>query len=449
LDLSKLIYKINLAPTQILAIGFLMLIALGTCLLALPVASQNGQSLSLVDAFFTATSAVCITGLVVVDTADYFSLFGQILIMLLIQVGGLGLMTFSVLVALMLGKKISLRERMLIKEAFHQTSFEGLVRLIKYVVLVTFILEGIGACFLAFYFVPKLGWVKGIYYSIFHAISAFCNAGFDLSGGFQSLAGYHTSSLTVLTLAGLIIAGGLGFPVLLELYKQKGCYRKLSLHAKVVLLVTAVLLVLGTVLIFALEYNNPQTLQPLPFHEKLLVAFFQGTTPRSAGFSILNINEMHAGSIFITIVLMFIGAAPSSMTGGIKITTVFILVMTVVSLARGREDTEVFYRRLPRENVYKALSIIIILAFVHFIAFILLTFTEQRDFLSLFFDVTSAVGTAGLSMGAMADFSVVGKLVIAVIMFIGRVGPLALALSLGARRRKTLVRYPEERILVG
>lgn len=343
---GQIIRRINLAPAQVLVIGFFIIIMTGAVLLTLPIASRNGQGLSFIDALFTATSATCVTGLIVVDTHDYFTLFGQLVIIGLIQVGGLGFMTFSVLIALIMGKKISMRERIVIREAFNQVTLEGLVRLIRHVLLATVIIEGTGALLLSFQFVPEFGLVKGVYYSIFHAISSFCNAGFDLFGGFRSVTGYRDNPLVIITIAGLIIFGGLGFPVIAELYNKKGKFRKMSLHSKAAIVMTLSLLTIGTILIFFIEYHNPKTLLGLPLHEKLLAAFFQSTVPRTAGYASLNMVDMTQASLFLIVILMFIGACPSSTGGGIKATTFLVLMMTVVAAIKGQEEPQIFPARV-------------------------------------------------------------------------------------------------------
>ncbi|HSQ88960.1 TrkH family potassium uptake protein, partial [Romboutsia sp.] len=361
---KKIVNFINkMQPTQIMVIGFAIVILVGGILLNLPVSTKSGESIGLLDALFTATSAVCVTGLVMVDTATYWSGFGQLVIIMLIQIGGLGFMTIATLFALIAKKKINLRERLLIQEALNQIDLSGLVKLTRYVLLMTFLIEGIGALLLSTVFIPQFGIGKGIWYSIFHAISAFCNAGFDLmgtvSGPFSSLTYYVNNFTVTITISTLIILGGLGFPVILDVIKHKKI-SKLTIHSKVVLFTTTMLIVVGMVFILLLEYNNPNTLGPLGFGGKLLASLFQSVTTRTAGFNTIDLTIMYQSSIFIMIILMFIGASPASTGGGIKTTTLAILVLTVKSFILGKEDIEIYERRIGPSTVRKSLGIFFI-----------------------------------------------------------------------------------------
>lgn len=402
----------------------------------------------MVDALFTSTSAVCVTGLVVVDTGTYFSLFGQIIIMILIQIGGLGFMTFSTLFALILGKRISLRERLIMKEAMNQVSMSGLVRLTKYVIIFTFAIEALAACLLSFRFVPQFGPVKGIYFSIFHSISAYCNAGFDIFGHFSSLTDYTSDILVNVVIMSLFIIGGLGFSILADFYNRRNL-RKLSFHTKTVLLMTTLLIAVGSILIFIMEFNNPETLGGLGWKGKILGAVFQGVTPRTAGFSTINTGAMTKASLFFTCILMFIGASPGSTGGGIKTTTFMTLILTVSANLKGNQEPTLFSRRIPRDIVYKTITIITISMLLIIVMVMVLSATEQVDFINIFFEVISAFGTVGLSTGITPYLSVIGRLALVVTMFAGRVGPLTLALAISMRQKKASYSYPEERLIVG
>ena len=443
---SRKFIRIN--PAQTLSLGFLCLIVIGTLLLMLPFATLDRHHLSFVDALFEATSAVCVTGLAVVDTETTFTLFGQIVLMVLIQVGGLGFMTFGILIALFLGKNIGLKGRLMIQESLNQLSIEGMVRLVKFVVIFTFLIEGIGALILAIGWANDFGFQDSLYYGIFHSISAFNNAGFDLMGGMGSVTGYVGDVTIILTLSSLFIIGGIGYTVILDVLRNKSI-RKLSLHTKLVLIITLVLNVVGTVLIFTLEYNNPGTLGSLPFKDKVLGAYFHGVVPRTAGFNSLNTADLTLSSQFVTMLLMFIGGGTGGTAGGIKVTTFVIIILAVWTLIRGREEVNIMERRIPRELVYRAFSITLYSTAVVFIILFILTITENAPLNVLLFEVISAFGTVGMSLGLTPELSIVGKVVITILMFIGRVGPLTLAFALAKRTKKMPYKYVEEKIMIG
>lgn len=433
-------------PPRILALGFGGLILLGAFLLNLPIASQDGQSIGFINSFFTAASSVCVTGLVVVNTAYHWTLFGQIVIITLIQMGGLGFMTLATIVALVMGKKISLKERLVIKEQLNQETMSGLVRLTKYVILATFIIEGLGALLLATRFIPEYGIKTGIWYSVFHAISAFCNAGFDILG--DSIAPYVGDAVINLTICGLIILGGLGFTVYIDIFRNK-IFRRFHLHTKLVLLITAFLLIAGAVIFYLLEMNNPGTLANLSFSERVLASFFQSTVPRTAGFYSVNMGSLYDTSVFLLIILMFIGGSPGSTAGGIKTTTFGALVLTTMSVIRGDKDVVVFKKRLSYDVINKAIAIIMVeLLIVIGVSFIL-TITESAGFLDLLFETTSAIATVGLTTGITPDLSDFGKVLLSVTMYIGRVGPLTMAFAFSRKHKHLNFKYSEGNIIVG
>lgn len=441
--------NISFSPAQILVGGFLALIIFGTILLSLPIASVD-EPLPLLDALFTATSAVCVTGLVVVDTGTHFTKFGQGVILLLIQAGGLGFMTMATLFFLILGKKITLKERLIMQEALNQFSLEGLVRLTKYILLLTLVVQGVGAILLGLRFSLDHGLPLGMYMGLFHSISAFCNAGFDIMGivGEGSMSAYLNDPIVNFIIIGLFVIGGLGFTVLVDIYNRRS-YKRMSLHSKFVLILTVTLLILGFVGVFILEYNNPNTLGQLQFHQKILPSFFTGATTRTAGFNTLDTGALRPSTLFFMIVLMFIGASPASTGGGIKTTTFGLLLISVLAMIKGKEEVNLFNRRLPVNIILKALSIIVIALIVIGTATIILSRTENQEFLNVFFEVVSAFGTVGLSTGITSELTAIGRGLIICIMFAGRVGPLTLALAFGQRLRPSKIRYPEEKVLVG
>jgi len=437
----------KVSPPKILVGGFAALILLGAVLLSLPISTHTGR-IPFLDALFTATSAVCVTGLVVVDTGTYFTRFGQTVIMFLIQIGGLGFMTAATLVFILMGKRITLRERLVIQEAMNQISQQDLIRLVLRVVLLTFVIEAIGALLLSTRFIPQYGLWRGLFYSAFHAISAFCNAGFDLMGGFTSLTPYANDPVILLTIAALFILGGLGFTVIMEIH-QKRRFIRYSLHTKMVLLVTLALLLLPTAIIFVLEYSNPATLGQLGLGSKIINAFFTASTPRTAGFNSLPMDGLFSYTLFFIIGLMFIGASPASTGGGIKTTTFAALVVAVISTIRGREHPLLYGKQIPVEILRRALSIAMISFSLVFFATFALLMTEGGSLLDMLFEVMSAFGTVGLSTGVTTELSPAGRLIIIIVMFAGRVGPLTLVFSLAKRMRKAPVKYPEERIMIG
>lgn len=443
--------RMKLEPTQVLVLGFASVILAGALLLNLPIASQDGKSLGFIDALFTATSAVCVTGLVVVDTGTHFTVFGKVVIAMLIQIGGLGFMSMATLFFVILGKKISLKERLIMQEALNQNSLAGLVRFTLYILVGTFVIEAFGALFLSFRFVPEYGLWKGIGYSIFHSISAFCNAGFDLIGYGRSLTPYVEDVVINFTIMALIIIGGLGFSVIVDLINNKGI-KKISLHTKIVLLITTLLIVLGFIVFLLLEWNNPDTLGGLSLKGKLLAALFQSVTPRTAGYNTISIGGLTNASLLMTIVLMFIGGSPASTAGGIKTATLGLILFMVISVIRGRDDTELFGKRVSRNIVQRAITIGIIGLLLVVLFTMILTITETKfTFMEILFETVSAFGTVGLSMGITHELSNLGRLVIIFLMFAGRVGPLTITFALARQHKqnKGMIKYPEDKVLVG
>jgi trk system potassium uptake protein len=441
--------NLRLDPPKTLVLGFALIILLGTTLLTLPAATVNGQGLPWLDALFTATSATCVTGLVVVDTGTTFTLFGQLVILALIQVGGLGFMTVATFFALLMRKRISLRERLLLQESLNLVSIEGIVRLAKMIIIFSALTEAIGGLILGLRFSFDMPLGKAFYFGIFHAISNFNNAGFDLMGDFSSLTRYVEDPVVNLVVCSLIVLGGIGFIVVSEVYEYRRTHR-LSLHTKVVLSTTAALIAVGAVLIFLLEYTNPKTLQPLSPLGKVLASLYQSITPRTAGSNTLNIGDMRQSSLFLTIVLMFIGASPGSTGGGIKTTTFATLIGAVIAQIRGKEDVIFYRQRILPHMIYKSLTVTISGLFVVMAVTMALSITEAgAEFQMILFEVTSAFATTGLSMGLTPMLSPIGKILIVLTMFAGRVGPLTIAFALAQRKQKEYYRYPKGKIMIG
>lgn len=444
--MERIIGSKRLNPPQILALGFGILILIGAILLNLPMSSKSGESIGFINALFTSSSCVCVTGLVVVNTAEHWTTFGHLVIISLIQMGGLGFMTMATVVALFLGKKITLKERLVIKEQLNQDSMSGLVKLTKYVIYATLSVELLGALILSTRLIPIYGFKTGVWYSIFHAISAFCNAGFDLFG--DSLAPYVGDVVLNLTISGLIIIGGLGFSVYIDISRKKS-FKKLNLHSKLVILISLSLLILGTISIFLIEYNNPGTFKYLTLKEKTLAAFFQSVITRTAGFYSVPLSKLHESTVFIMIILMFIGGSPGSTGGGIKTTTFGVLFLTTISVIKGNEDVVVFKKTVSTEIIHRALAIVSISMALILIVSLVLTLTEEANFIDILFESTSAFATVGVSRDLSPNLSNVGKILISLTMYSGRVGPLTMALAFASKRKGTNYKYSEGNILVG
>lgn len=449
----------NLSPAQALVFYYAAAILLGTLLLVTPLAA-HGEPLSFLDALFTATSAQCVTGLIVVDTGTKLSLFGQCVVLALIQIGGLGIMTFSVYLFIYLKVGVSGRGRWIIHETLMHTPVSSWRELIRGIFLMTLVIEAAGAVLLAFAFVPFLGFWEGIYSAVFHSISAFCNAGFSLFS--DSLIGFRDNPLVNLTIMGLIILGGIGFLVIRELIqvgrvraKKRSQRPKLSLHTKIVLVASSFLIVYGAVMIGWLESDN--SLAGMPLIEGFWTALFQSVTARTAGFNTIDLNAFRAPTVFLIIFLMFVGASPGSAGGGVKTTSMALFFAIFYNRLRGNQHTSLFRRTIPDEVVTKALALvllaIILIALALFGLMIVQTpdtaHENMREFLGYTFEAFSAFGTVGLSIGATAKLNSLGKLIIIVLMFVGRVGLLTMAFAIAGRTRRHAPRYVEENIMIG
>lgn len=425
----------KLSPGMMIAISFLLVILTGAIVLKLPISLNDGVEVSFIDTLFTSTSAVCVTGLIAVDTAETFNVFGRSVVALLIQVGGLGVTSIGVSIILVAGKRISFKQRHLVKEAWNVNTFKGIVKLVKAVLILTLSFELIGAILSFFAFRKYYPTVDAIGISVFHSIAAFNNSGFDILGGLQNLIPYKNDVLLNLTTCGLIIFGGLGFLVIIDVIKSKSI-KKLSLHSKVVLIMTLILLVLGTLFLKSTENIT------------WLGAFFQSTSARTAGFSTYSIGEFTDAGLFVLIALMFVGASPGSTGGGIKTSTLFVLIQAVRSVVTN-QDCESFKRKIPYEAVSRAFIVTLLsLTVVIFGTFLLCILEPEYSFIQNLFETTSAFGTVGLSTGITPFLSGISKFVIIIIMYIGRLGPLSIA-SLCFIRESSNVHYVEEMISIG
>jgi len=444
---------IHLLPGQIVALAAAGLILIGTCLLLLPAATPPHVELGFLDAVFTATSAVCVTGLVVLDTPTEFTMFGQLIILLLIQIGGLGYALMATLILLALGHRIGLRDRMMLAETLNTFDMSGSVQYVKIVAVGTLVIELLGMVLLTIRFSLDMPAHEALYSGMFHSISAFNNAGFSLFS--DSLISYQSDISLNLIVTILIILGSIGFLVFQDLWDNfTGQRFRLQTHTKIVLSVTLILLVMGTLGITIMEWNNPQTFQPLSIGERLAIAHFHAVS-RTAGFTTIDVGHMNDATLYLLILLMTVGGSPGSMSGGIKTTTFAIIWLTIWSVLRRRGDVQIFHRRIPSELVTRAFCLCI-LAFTMITLFtLLLTFTEERPFLSLMFEVTSAMGIVGMSLGDEAgrSFSALltdfGKVVIITSMLLGRFGPLLIGLFAVQTTSHTRYRFPEARIMIG
>jgi len=381
---------------------------------------------------------------VVVDTGTHYSFWGKLIILALIQMGGLGYMTFSTLIVILLRQKIFISQRLAVREALNMFSSQGAVRLIQYVFSTVFVVEGAGALVLFLRWWPELGPLKAFKWGVFHSVSAFCNAGFDIVGEFKSLTGYVGDPVVNLVIMSLIVIGGIGFMVIADIIER----RKFSLHSKLVLITTAILIVGGALLIFIFEYTNPHTMADLPFMDKVWASFFQSVSARTAGFNTIDLTSLAGPTIFVLVALMFIGASPGGTGGGIKTTTFALLLLTMRSSILGRFNTEAFGRRINYETVRKALTITLLSFGLVMLSSTIISY-QGFEFSKILFEVTSAFGTVGLSMGITTKLSTLSKIIVGLTMFAGRVGPLTLflALTMGKFEKKT--KFPKEDVSIG
>lgn len=436
--------KINVSPPVALAVLYGLCIAIGTLLLKLPIATP--APIAWQDALFTATSAVTVTGLVVLDTGSDFTLFGQFVIMLLIQMGGLGLMTFAVLVMSLLGYPIGIPHRLYLKNDLNHTSLADVLYLVGVIIRVVLIFELVGAGLLALVFVPEFGWAQGLWQSAFHAVSAFNNAGFALFP--DSLSRWVESPVISIIIPALFITGGIGYAVIADIHQHRS-WRYLSLHSKLMLSGTALLILVAWVSFAALEWNNPDTLGEISSTwDRVLASWFQATTTRTAGFNTLDIGAIHDSTAMMFMTMMFIGAGTTSTGGGIKVTTFIVLVLATVAFFRRHQRLRAFGRSLGPEEVMKVLALTVVSFLVVLASIFTISISHDGKFLDLVFEVVSAFGTVGLSRGATSELDTLGRMVIMLLMFIGRVGPLTLGFFL-ASPMPTRIRYPAGKVGLG
>lgn len=441
-------------PAEILVFGFFALIVVGAILLWLPISSANGKPTPFIDCIFTSTSSVCVTGLITVDTGTHWSVFGQMIIILLIQIGGLGFMTMMTIAFVLAGKRITIRNRMIIQSSVNSDRIEGIVKFVKYIVISALTIEIIGGILLSIVFVPDYGWLKGVYFGFWHSISQYCNAGFDLIGNFSSFTGYAENPLLSITVSALIVLGGLGFAVTSDLINFKSI-RRLSVHTKIVVISTVVLILGGAILTLIFEYNNPDTIGNMPFSSKLLASFFQSITPRTAGSNTIDQNSLMPFTLFLTMVLMFIGGSPGSTAGGVKTTSFAVLFITLYSVLTGKEDVNCFRYQIPMETIKRAISVLLMGLLIVLFAFMILVVAEPwATGPDLLFEVFSAYDTVGLTRSITPYLSKISKTTLILCMFIGRVGPLTIAYMFTGKEhaeRENIgeFHYPETNIMIG
>lgn len=445
---KKVRYKKS--TTRLIAFGFAVIILLGTILLTLPISVRSGKG-NLLNSLFTATSATCVTGLAVADTYQNWTTFGQVVILCLIQVGGLGFMTIGAFIAVLLKKRIGLQEREQLQESVNTLELAGVVRLVKKIVYRTFLVELLGAILLSFRFIPAFGPVKGIYFSVFHAVSAFCNGGFDLMGineAYSSLVAFEGDVLVNLVIVALILIGGIGFIVWDDVVRNKWHFRKYLLHSKIVLTATMALTVGGTILFLITE--NQATLAGMNPVEKLLGALFCAVTPRTAGFNTVDTAALSNAGKVLTIVLMFIGGSSGSTAGGAKTTTIVVLLLYAVAMITNREDINMFGKRLTNEVVKKANAVVIINLSLAMVSGVIIMISQPLlQFEDVLFEVFSAIGTVGMTTGITRDLNILSRLIIIVLMYCGRLGSLSFALVFAQKNKSTSVRQPQEKIIIG
>ncbi len=429
--------------------GFAAMIVIGAILLMLPISSQSHQTTSFITSLFTSASAVSLTGLVVVDTLDHWSLFGQVIIILLIQLGGLGFMTTSAtLFMLVSGRRIGLRSRILMGESIGASQIGGVVRLARNILIFIIIAETLGAIVFYIRFSSQFAWSDAIWKSIFQSISAFNNAGFDIFGGNRSLTGYAGDYHILVTTAILIVVGGISFPVVNNLFRTRSFHNS-TVDTKLVLVISVILLVVGTLFVLAVEYRNPQTQGNLPVPLKVLNAFFQSVAARTGGFNTLNVSLLHLQTLFVLLILMFIGGSSGSTAGGIKVNTVGILAITVWNTLRGRENPHVFGREIRPEQVFRAITLLGLSVGLIGLVFLILSLTENFSSINILFETVSAFGTAGLSTGITSQLSLAGKVLLILVMFVGRLGPLTLTMALTRTPQPNPYRYPKDSVTIG
>ena len=448
--------KVTLSTTQIILLSFLITILIGSLLLLLPFSSANGRSVPFTDALFTATTSTCVTGLVTLTTATSWSIFGQIVILMLIQIGGLGVITIMSGFMLMLQKKMSISERLLIQDAFNLNTMAGLGKFIKSVLIGTLIIEGAGAILYSFVFVPEFG-ARGIWIAIFTSVSAFCNAGIDIIGE-NSLCNYATDPLINITTCALIILGGIGYVVWWDVFRvlkgrtkqNKRIFRHLTLHSKIAIIATLILIFGGAIAIFACEYDNPLTLGGLSLFDKIQVSLFQSVTTRTAGFATVPQEDLTGTASIISLILMFIGGSPVGTAGGVKTVTAFILLASAFASIRNKSRATVFHRCVSADSIRKAVAVVMTFSVVMLISTVLLSLTTDAPTINVIYESVSATATVGLTKDLTHSLNTAGKLIIIATMYFGRVGPISFAIALsGKGKKQDIISEPIEEISIG
>lgn len=444
------IKNLKLNYTEIIVFGTLFLIIIGALLLSLPISSKGGTYTAFADSLFTAASAFCVTGLVIYDTFTHWSIFGQLVILTLIQVGGLGFMTVITLFSMFLRRKIGLKERRLLMESANTLKIGGIVFLVKKILIRTFIFESVGTILLTLRFIPHMGLKEGLYNGIFHSISAFCNAGFDLMGKygqFSSLTTFVDDPVVNLTIMSLIVIGGLGFVVWDDIAENLLNFNKYHLHTKIVLVTTATLILGGAFIFFIIETN--QSMAGFSIKERILASIFQSVTPRTAGFNTINLSHLSEGGSLLTIVLMIIGGSPGSTAGGIKTTTFMTLFISAWASAKQSSDVTIFKRRLETDSLKKASAITAIYLTVSFVSIMLISSVQDFSLKEIMFEVFSAIGTVGLTMGITPNLNTFSKVLITLLMYCGKVGVLSIAAVIAEKKEPSPLCRPVEKIIIG
>ena len=448
--------KFALSTTQIILLSFLVTILVGSGILALPISSASGEAIPYLDALFTATTSTCVTGLVTLPTVSTWSTFGQTVILLLIQIGGLGIITIMSGLMLLLNRKMGIGDRLLIQDAFNLNTMSGLAKFVKNVLFGTLIIEGIGAILYMLVFVPEFG-VRGVWISVFNSVSAFCNAGIDIIAE-NSLCNYATNPLINVVTSALIILGGLGYIVWWDLLrvvksrssKNRKIFRHLTLHSKIVITATVGLVFVGAIIIFVFEYANPLTIGEMSLFDKIQVSFFQSVTTRTAGFASVPQENLTNASVAISIILMMVGGSPVGTAGGMKTVTIAVLVRSAFATIRNKNSATLFGRRISEESIKKAVAVVVMFLTICAISTILLMATSNASAIDAVYETVSATATVGLSRNLTATLNTFGKLIIIVTMYFGRVGPISLAVALGSKNEsQNLISEPTEDISIG
>lgn len=448
--------RISLTTTQTILLSFLLAIFVGSALLALPVSSADGAAVPYIDALFTATTSICVTGLVTVPTFSTWSLFGQIIILFLIQIGGLGVVTIMSGLMISLHRRIGIRDRMLIQDAFNLNTLSGMVKFIRKVIVGTLFIEGIGALLYMTVFVPEFG-VKGVWISLFNAVSAFCNAGMDVISENSLYAYVHNPVINIVTIL-LIVFGGIGYIVWWDLVntlknakrQKRKCFASLTLHSKIALSVTGILILAGAAAFFIFEYNNPLTIGSFSLWDKLLASLFQSVTTRTAGFATIPQEDLTNASAIVSLLLMFIGGSPVGTAGGIKTVTFAVLITSAFATMKTHSEAELFHRTIPKQSVSKAVAVVSMAFIILFAATLLLSAVTDADALDIVYETVSAAATVGLTRSLTSELNIWGRIIIIITMYLGRVGPISLMIALNTKKEtKNIIKNPTEDISVG